>query len=315
MHDGLKLAVKRLAVGLSILLLVSSLLFFVSHAMGDPVRTLLPPDATEAERETMRHALGLDAPAIVRFGLYMLRTITLQFGNSYKLGEPVLTIALPYLWATTKLIALVLPIGIVGGIGLGFLGSYLPRKADKQLTKVLLMLHSIPGFVPCILAIELFCVHLKWFPPSGSQGIRSLVLPVLLLAAAEAIKISLLFRSKLQEVAKEKYIVTAKAKSVSEFRFRSQYLLRPALSLIFSFVSVQVGVLLSSTIVVEAIFSYPGIGNLTVSSIASHDLPLIQACLIFTTLLFIVSRFVLDLIHPLIDPRVKQKQLGETNQW
>ncbi|MEK3915967.1 ABC transporter permease [Paenibacillus sp. FSL H7-0331] len=314
MHQGMKAAVQRLVVGLSILLTVSSILFFVSSAMGDPIHSLLPHDATEAEKDLLRKTLGLDAPALVRFGLYILKTITLQFGNSYKLGEPVLDIALPYLWATMKLIVLVLPIGIVGGIGVGFLGLYLPTKLDSQLNKALLMLHSIPGFVPCILAIELFSVHLKWFPPSGSQGIQSLVLPVLLLAGAEAIKIGLLFRSKLQEVAKEKFVVTARAKNVSTFRFSVHYLLRPALSLIFSFVSIQVGVLLSSTIVVETIFSYPGIGNLTVGAIASHDLPLIQACLVFTTLLFIVSRFLLDMLHPLIDPRVKQNQVWERKE-
>ncbi|TDF98736.1 ABC transporter permease [Paenibacillus piri] len=314
MRQGMKAAVQRLAVGLTVLLAVSGILFFVSHGMGDPIRSLLPHDATESERAMLHQALGLDAPAIVRFGRYMLQTVTLQFGNSYKLGEPVLDIALPYLWATVKLIAFVLPIGVAGGIGIGFLGLYLPVKADRRLNKALLMLHSIPGFVPCILAIELFCVHLKWFPPSGSQGVQSLVLPVLLLAGAEAIKIGLLFRSKLLEVAKEKFIVTAKAKNVGGFRFRIHYLLRPALSLIFSFVSIQVGVLLSSTIVVETIFSYPGIGNLTVGAIASHDLPLIQACLIFTTLLFIVSRFMLDMVHPLIDPRVRQNQVWERKE-
>lgn len=315
MSNGILRAVQRFVGGLSVIVAASVLLFFANETMGDPTYALLPMDATEQQREAVRESLGLGGSTVSRLSAYLLLTLQGEFGRSYKLDQPVLDIVAPYFWGTMKLIGLALPVGVAGGIFLGFFGLLAGVRTDKWLYKLLLVLHSLPGFVPAILAIELFAVQLKWVPPSGSQGWSSLVLPASLLAGAEAIKIGILLRSKFAEILDEKFILTAKAKGVGRFRFYLHYVLRPALSLIFSFISIQVGVLLSSAVVVESVFAYPGIGGLAVQALSNRDLPLLQACLVITTLFFLCSRFLLDLIHPWLDPRVKQTAAWERSLW
>jgi peptide/nickel transport system permease protein len=309
MMYGIQMAIRRLLLGLLIVMAVSCLLFYVNEQMGDPINALLPPDATDAEKQQLRASLNLDHPVWERFGSYVWSTLLGDFGRSYRFSEAVGTIIAPYLWGTIKLIALALPIGIIGGIILGLLSQSIPRRYDWALNKTLLLLHALPGFVPCILAIEIFSVRLKWLAPSGSEGWRALVMPVALLAGAEAIKIAIVMRSKLAEIVKEPYLLTAKAKGLGTVRIQTHYLLRSGLAIMFSFVSIQIGVLLSSTVVVESIFSYPGIGNLAIQALSSRDLPLIQACIVFTTLLFLCSRFAMDLLYPIIDPRIRQTML------
>ncbi|WP_248925017.1 ABC transporter permease [Paenibacillus hamazuiensis] len=313
--NGILKAVRRFVGGLSVIIAASVLLFFAGESMGDPTYALLPMEANDQQREALRESLGLNGSAVSRLTAYLTLTLQGEFGRSYKLNEPVMTIIAPYFWGTMKLLGMALPIGVLGGIFLGFFGLFAGARADRWFYKVLLALHSLPGFVPAILAIELFAVQLKWVPPSGSQGWSSLVLPVALLAGAEAIKIGSLLRSKFAEILEEKFVLTAKVKGVGRFRFYVHYVLRPALSLIFSFVSIQVGVLLSSAVVVESVFAYPGIGSLAVQALSNRDLPLLQACLVITTLFFLCSRFLLDLIHPWLDPRVKQTAVWERSLW
>ncbi|MEW9699210.1 ABC transporter permease [Paenibacillus sp. SI8] len=311
MIHGLQKAVQRFVGGLSVIIAVSILLFFANETLGDPIYALLPMDATDQQRDALRDSLGLTDTLRSRLATYLSLTLRGEFGISYKLQEPVLTVLLPYLWGTVKLIGLTLPLGIVGGIFLGFLSLLLSSRLDRYLNKFLLILHALPGFVPAILAIELFAVQLKWFPPSGSQGLASLVLPVLLLAGAEALKIGILLRTKFAEILNEKFILTARAKGIGNIRFHIHYLLRPALSLIFSFATIQIGVLLSSVVVVESVFSYPGIGSLAIQALTNRDFPLLQACIVMTTLFFIGSRFLLDLFHPWLDPRLQQSAAWE----
>lgn len=311
MIHGVQKAVQRFVGGLSVIIAVSILLFFANETMGDPIYALLPMDATDQQRESLRESLGLTDSLNSRLMTYLSLTLRGEFGISYKLQEPVIKIIVPYLWGTVKLIGLALPLGFAGGIILGFLSLLLSSRLDRYLNKLLLILHSLPGFVPAILAIELFAVQLKWFPPSGSQGLVSLVLPVLLLAGAEALKIGILLRSKFAEILGEKFILTARAKGIGTIRFHIHYLLRPALSLIFSFASIQIGVLLSSVVVVESVFSYPGIGSLAIQALTNRDFPLLQACIVITTLFFIGSRFLLDLFHPWIDPRLQQSAVWD----
>lgn len=315
MIHGLMKAVQRFVGGLSVIVAASVLLFFANETMGDPTYALLPMDATEQQREALRESLGLNGSVVSRLAGYVELTLKGQFGKSYKWDQPVADVIVPYLMGTVKLIGAALPIGMAGGIALGLASMAAGGRTNRPVNRLLLVLHSLPGFVPAILAIELFAVKLKWVPPSGSEGWSSLVLPAALLAGAEAIKLGILLRSKLTDIGREKYVLTAKAKWVGPFRLYAHYLLRPALSLIFSFASIQIGVLLSSAVVVESVFSYPGIGSLAVQALSNRDLPLLQACLVMTTLLFLCSRFVLDLVHPWLDPRLKQTPVWERSLW
>lgn len=306
MTQGIIQAVQRLFGGLMMLLMVSMLLFFASRAMGDPTYSILAVDATQAQKAAFRSEIGWNEPVWLQLLVYMEHTITGRFGVSYELQQPVRQIITPYLWGTIKLVGLALPLGILGGIVLGFLSLGASKKLERIFQGVLLCLYSLPGFVPIILAIEIFGVKLKWLPPSGSQGVQSLIMPVLLLAGAEAIKSGILLRTKLQEVLGEKFIVTARAKGVSPLRLQVQYLLRPTLSLVVSFLSLQVGQLLGSTVIVENIFAYQGVGSLAVHALSTRDLPLLQGCIFVPALIFLCFRFLTDLVQPWLDPRLRQ---------
>lgn len=317
MRNAIAKAVRRFVGGLAVLMSISVLLFAANEKMGDPTYALLPIDTTEEARQAFRESLGLDGPLIYRLLVYLRLTVTFQFGTSYKMEEPVLTVIGPYVQHTLQLIGLALPLGLALGIMLGIAGLWLPAWAERLSRKSMLALHALPGFVPALLAIELFAVKLKWLPPSGSEGAASLVLPVAMLAGAEALKIGVLLRSKLHEVQSEPYVLTARAKGLGGTPFLLRYLLRPALSLVFSFASIQVGVLLSSVVVIESVFAYPGIGSLAVQAVSNRDFPLLQACVVIASLLFIVSRFVLELLHPLLDPRLAQAEVlqKERSPW
>lgn len=308
-------ATKNLLGSLSIVLIISVCLFFANESMGDPVYALLPLDASEEERKILREHLGLNQPFWSRLLMYIVLTVKGNFGNSYKLEIPVMEVVPQYAFATMKLLGAALPLGLVGGVCIGLLSLLLPKNMDTFMSKVLYILHSIPGFVPAIISIELFAVKWKLVPPSGTEGFRSLLLPVGLLAGAEAMKVGILLRSKLLEVQKEHFVTVAKAKGISLARLYIHYLLRPSVTLIFSFLSIQIGVLLSSVIVIEAVFSYPGIGSLALQALANQDLPLFQACIVFTTLLFLCSRFILEILHYILDPRIQQNESWEKSLW
>ncbi|GEO24240.1 glutathione ABC transporter permease [Alicyclobacillus acidoterrestris] len=299
-------AVRRLFGGFMVLLAVSILLFVVSKLMGDPSYSILSIDATQSQRAAFRAEIGWNQSFWAQLLQYIGRTVTGHFGNSYEMQQPVSQILVPYVWGTVKLVGLSLPLGMFGGIVFAFLSLWASDRTERMFQRFLLLLYSLPGFVPVILAIEIFGVKLKWFPPSGSQGIQSLVMPVVLLAGSEAIKSGLLLRTKLREVMEEKFVVTARAKGLAPRRLYIQYLLRPALILVFSYLSIQVGQLLGSTIIVENIFAYEGVGSLAIHALSTRDLPLLQGCIFVPAIIFLVLRFVTDLVQPWLDPRLQQ---------
>jgi ABC-type dipeptide/oligopeptide/nickel transport system permease component len=304
------MAIRSFAVGLIVLITISCLLFLINNVMEDPIQTLLPHDAAQIDKDQLRHELGLEGSTLSQLVEYIKRLIQGNLGYSYKYQEPVIAILMPYAKASLTLIGLAMPIGIVFGIVLGLLSRFLSNRFGDSLNNSLLMLHAIPGFVPCILAIEIFAVYLKWLPASGSDSWQSYVMPIALLSASEAIRISVLMNSSLREAEREAFMLTARAKGLSSMRIQTHYLFRSALAFLGSVLALQFGYMLSSTVIVETVFSFPGLGNLALHALVTRDLPLIQGCVLVSTFLFLIARLVIDLLYPWIDPRIRQTWLG-----
>lgn len=302
-------AALQLASGLAAVLAATLLLFFSMEKMGDPLAALLPPDAPAAVRAALADQLGLNRPLPVRLVRYLGRMLMGDFGNSYRLERPALPVVLQSYPATLLLAAWAVPTGLGSGLLLGLALTWLGggsrhRRIGHGGAFLALLVQAMPGFVVAILAIQVLTVRWRLFPPSGLEGWRSLVMPGTLLGLGLGTRLGLLLQDRLRVILREPYVLFARAKGLSEGLLYRRHLLRPALSLVLSYGSLQFGYLLGGALTIETIFGYPGIGRLAVTALATRDLPLLQACVFVSGLSFLAVRTGADLIHRQIDPRL-----------
>jgi peptide/nickel transport system permease protein len=297
-------------------LFLASLLVFgiIALAPGDPARMRLGTEATADEVAAERTRLGLDQPVPVRYVIWLSDVAHLNLGLSQVNSRPVVDLVLEAFPNTLRLALSALLISVLVGFPLGMLAAvHRNGRFDFFVTGFASLGLSIPSFWLGILLILLFSVTLRWLPPSGvgdpSQPfwtyLTYLVLPVVTIAFSNLAVFSRFVRSSMIDVLSADYVRTARAKGLNERLVVTRHALRNALIPVVTILGIQVGRLLGGAVVTEAVFSYPGIGRLVVTSILNRDYPVVQATLMLVVIIFLLTNLLVDVSYVYLDPRVK----------
>lgn len=298
---------KRILFVLPVVWAVVTLVFLLIHIVpGDPVRNALGENATEQQVAELKHRLGLDLPLSQQYVTYWRGLFTGDLGTSLVSGENVLEKIINRYPATIELaiaglivaVCIAIPLGVTAGTNQG-------KVVDNIASVVSLLGISTPGFVLGPLMIYVFAIKLDWLPVAGRGGFEYLILPAITLGAALAAILTRMVRSSVIEELNEDYVRTARAKGLSERHVIYKHVLKNGLIPVVTVLGLQFGVLLAGAIITETIFSWPGLGRLTVDAINARDYPLVQGCILMIALTYIFANVVTDFTYRLLDPRIK----------
>lgn len=296
----------RLLSTIAVLLGVTTLTFGLLHLSGDPLAGLVPPGAPPEQVAATRQRLGLDRPLTVQYARFVGRAAGGDLGESWSQRRPALTAVLDRLPATLALTAGAVVLAVLVGVPLGIAAGVRPHgTVDAAATGLALLGQAVPGFWLGTVLILVFAVRLRWLPPSGLDGPRSLLLPAVTLAAYPAAMIARLLRASLIEVMTRDFVRTARGKGLSTWAVVRGHALRNAALPTLAFVGLQVGFLLGGAVVVEAVFAYPGVGRLALQAVADRDMPLIQAFVLVLATLILIVNLGVDLLARWLDPRMR----------
>ncbi|UJF18456.1 ABC transporter permease subunit [Vibrio sp. SS-MA-C1-2] len=300
--------IKRLLGMVGVMFLIAIIAFLFVHALpGDPARMIAGLDASAQDIEAVRQQLGLDQPLYIQFIDFLFNLLNLNLGNSMVSGDSVFELISERYQVTAALAMASLwfiPVGIILGVIAAVYKSKLPDRASMI---VAVSGISIPDFWLGLILIQVFAVQLGWFNPTGFDGMRDLVLPSITLGTVGTAIIARFTRSAFLDVLNENYIQTARAKGLSEFRVLFRHAFRNAMLPIITVIGLQIGFVLSGSIVVESIFGLPALGSFLIDSVNARDYPVVQALLILYSLHFVVINFVVDMLYTVVNPQIRIK--------
>jgi peptide/nickel transport system permease protein len=297
---------QRLWHGFIVVLGVTTIVFFVTRVIGDPVQLMLPVEATLEQRALMRHQLGLDLPMLQQFIQFVRGVVTFDFGDSLWQRRPAMDIVLQRLPMTALLTAVGIGAAILLSIPLGIIAALRPDGVvDRTTVVVSLAGLSIPQFWLGLLLIILFGVKLGWLPTSGARSPLHIVLPALTLALPSLARLIMVVRTAMMDELNRQYVKVARSKGLSGLRVVGTHALRNAAVPILTLSGWEViGALAGNVVVVETIFAWPGLGLTVVQAIERQDLVLLQAVVFTVAILAVGINLALDIAHKAIDPRV-----------
>jgi peptide/nickel transport system permease protein len=312
----------RLWNGLLVMIGVTFVSFLLFNYIGDPVSNLLGDTVTLAQKDEMRHSLGLDRPLLLRFADYVLRAVRGEFGISYRNLEPVGQLLASRIPATLELslCAAVLALGV--GVPMGvYAGIRRNSWLAQTMQLVSLIGVSIPSFLTGIILILIFSVELDWLPAFGrgdvvrigpwttglltTSGLKSLVMPSITLALFQLTLFMRLVRSEMMEVLRTDYIKFARARGIADRSIHFRHALKNTLIPVITVAGLQLGSLIAFSIITETVFQWPGMGLLIIQAITFGDIPVISAYLMLVALLFVAINAIVDLLYFRVDPRVR----------
>jgi peptide/nickel transport system permease protein len=306
---------RRLLGIIPVLVLVALGSFLLIHLVpGDPAVVMLGNEATPAQLETLRTQLGLDRSLPEQFVLWLGQTLHGNLGESFFLGRPVTRALLERLPATMQLAVLSLVFSLLIGIPAGLIAAVRQNTWWDQLVMATAIGGiSIPSFWLGLALILVFSVQLGWLPSGGYtplwedvvQGLRTLILPAVSLGSMQAALIARMTRSSMLEVLRQDYVRTAKAKGVQDWWVIVKHALKNAMIPVITTIGTAFGVLLGGAVVVEIVFTYPGLGRLVVLAVQRRDYPLVQGALLLTSVIYVVVNLAVDLLYGVFDPRIK----------
>jgi ABC-type dipeptide/oligopeptide/nickel transport system permease component len=291
-----------------VLLGATALAFFVIRIIpGDAVTTLLGGTPTTPEVEAaLRGQFHLDQPLVVQYGIYMRDLLHGDLGYSMRTHAPVWDEIRDRLPSTMRLTGLAFALALVGGVAAGILGSLLPRgPVERAMSIGQYAMVSMPSFWLGLILLSIFSFRLGWFPATGDQGWRSLVLPAITLALPTGAVLAQLLRDGMNTVLREQYIVTARSKGLREISVRQRHALKNALIPVITVGATAVGSLLTGSVIIETVFARPGVGRLAVDSIVNKDLPVVQGVVLLAATVYLVTNLIADILYGLVDPRIR----------
>jgi peptide/nickel transport system permease protein len=285
---------------------VLTLVFFLMRLSGDPTLLLVPEGATAQQIAELRHQLGFDQPLIVQYGVYLHQLLRGDLGQSLVQRMPVASIVgarIPYtleLAAGALLVAI--GIGIPAGIAMAlWRGSLL----ERALAAIVLAGQSMPTFWSGILMILFFGVILGWLPTSGVEGVASLIMPSVALGAITMASFARMTRIAVLDELSRDYVSAARARGLSLGAAVAHHVARNAAIPVVTVAALEIGNLLAGAVIVETVFAWPGIGQLAIQAIAARDFLVVQAIVLFVSVVFILMSLLADLVYAVIDPRIR----------
>jgi peptide/nickel transport system permease protein len=303
--------VKRYLLQRSLLLLPTlfgalTLVFFLIHLVpGDPVEVMLGETASAADKEELRRSLALDQPLMVQYHSFLTGLLRGNLGSSLYEQSSVTDLIRTRLPATIELTLCAMAIAVVISFPLAILAAVKKGTGiDRGALLFSLLGLSLPNFWLGPLLMIIFSIQLGWTPVSGRGGLDHLVLPSLTLGMGMAAILTRILRGSLLQVINEDYVRSARAKGLSEKQVWLKHTLRNALLSVITIMSLQFGSLLAGSIITETVFSWPGIGRLTVQAIQTRDYPLVQGCVLVIAISYLLVNLLTDIFYHLVDPRI-----------
>jgi peptide/nickel transport system permease protein len=297
--------IHRLLLTLPVLAGILIVSFFFTHLSGDPTDLMLPPSATEEARAAFRAAHGLDKPLLKQFTTFCLNVARGDFGLSLRFEEPAMRLVVERLGATTELavgaMAFALALGIPAGV---VAASRRNSIADSGIRGIAMLGQAVPSFYLGVIGILVFAVWLRWLPTGGRGSLASLVLPAVTLGFNLIALIARVTRSSMLDVLRQDYIRTARAKGLNEGLVIWSHALRNAFIPVLTVIGLQVGLVMGGVVVIETVFSWPGVGRLAIQAIYARDYPVVQAVVFLFATIFVVVNLVVDLLYAVLDPRI-----------
>ncbi|MBQ8930303.1 MAG: ABC transporter permease [Oscillospiraceae bacterium] len=304
----------RLLQMLIVLIGISILTFLLTYlSPGDPVRNMYLAQGVMPDEEQVaiqREEMGLNDPFLVQYGRWLTNCLKGDFGKSYSMNKPVVTLLLARLWPTLKLALMSMILMLVISVPLGVLSAvYKDKPIDYIVRAVTFFGVSVPNFWVGLMLILIFCVQLKLLPVVSSGGsFKDLILPAVTLAIAMSAKYTRQVRTAVLEELSSDYVVGARARGVKEGKILWGNVFPNSLLPLITMLGISVGSLLGGTSVVEVIFSYPGLGNLAVSAITSYDYYLIQGYVLWVSIIYMVINLIVDISYNYVDPRMRLRR-------
>ncbi|PQZ50013.1 ABC transporter permease [Ochrobactrum sp. MYb15] len=296
----------RIVQALIAILGVMTLIFFLQRLAGDPVLLLVPQNATQADIEAMRTALGFDRPLAVQYLEYLRGLLTFDLGRSYVQNVSVWTLIASRLPYTLMLAGGALLVAVGLGIPLGVIMAVRRGRAEsKAIMGFVLAGQSMPTFWSAILMIMVFAVWLGWLPPSGARDWPSLIMPSVALGLLSMATFARVARTAVLDELEKDYVRTAHAKGVPTTRIVIRHLLRNASIPVVTVAALEIANLLAGAVIVETVFAWPGLGQLTVQAIAARDFMLVQGVVLLGAVTAIALNLIADVLYSIIDPRIR----------
>ncbi len=320
---SLRYVLKRLAQGVPIIIAIIVLNFFLLHmAEGDAVDVLAGEagSATPEYMAELRAKFGLDQPLPVQLAVYLKNVAVFDLGYSFRHDMPVSQLVLDRFWPTALLMVSTIILAIGFGILLGLIAATrLNTWKDSVISVFALITYATPLFWVGLMMIVVFSIHLRWFPTSGMENIAAfhegwdrvvdiahhLVLPTITLSLFYLALYTRLMRASMLEQYGQDYVVTARAKGLTDRRITYVHVLRNALLPVVTMAGVQVGALIGGSVIVESVFAWPGLGMLAFESLFARDLNLLLGIFLLSSILVVVVNLIVDVIYSLLDPRIE----------
>lgn len=297
----------RIFHALLALLAVSVIIFVLVRLSGDPVTTLLPPEATDEDIARVRQLWGLDRPLYEQYFTYMGNLFRGDFGDSLKWrGQGAGELLAQRLPATLQLAWLALVVASLAGLPLGVISAVRKDQPIDYLAKLIALLgQSMPSFWLATMLIWLFAVHLGWLPTSGRGSWGSFVMPAISLGLFQVAAVARITRSSMLDVLDTEYVKLARIKGLPEWKVIWKHCLRNAAVAPLTYFGMIIGGWISGSVVIETVFAWPGVGLLSVEAVRARDVPVVQTVVIFFALLYCVSSLLVDVLYAYLDPRIR----------
>ena len=302
-----KFILKRIIYLIPVLIGVTLIVYMImSLAPGDPAKVILGEQATPEQIADLRDKMGLDDPVLVQYGRYMFNLCKGDMGTSYKTKNEVASEVFARFPNTLKLALVSMVIAIGCAIPLGVLAAVKQNTLFDGISMIIALVGvSMPIFWLGLLLILFFSLKLGWFPSSGSNGWKSIVLPAVALGFMHMASIARTTRSSMLETIRQDYIRTVRAKGVSNGKVIRKHALKNALIPTITVIGLQIGGMLGGSVLTETVFAWPGIGRLMVDSIQGRDIPMVLGCIILLSMSFSIVNLIVDLTYGFVDPRIK----------
>ncbi|KYG19718.1 ABC transporter permease [Bradyrhizobium sp. AT1] len=299
---------RRLLQTIPTVLAVVLLVFVLFSVVPGSIASSMSDDADPQVELRMKKQLGLDDPVYVRFGKYIAKLTTGDFGTSFRTREPVTSMIAKRAWPTLQLIFAAMAFAIAIGVPLGFIAALKPGGIVDTLAMVVAVSGlSIAKFWLGLVLMYLFALKLGWLPSFGygDGGLKYLLLPAVTLGVSPMALFARTTRAAVLEIMTADFVRTARSKGMSEARVVKWHVMRNALVIILTTVGLQFGGLMGQAVVVEKLFSWPGIGSLLVDSVLQRDIPAVQGSILVVVLAFLAINLLIDVLYGVIDPRIR----------
>jgi peptide/nickel transport system permease protein len=298
---------KRILIAIFTMFLVLTVVFFVFRLGGaDPVSIMLPPDAMPSDAEKLTKKFGLDKPLMVQYVNFVKNAVRGDFGQSFRYGESAVNVLIVRFPATLQLGVIAFLMSVAIGLTIGILSAVKPDSLVDRFGRLFALAGmSLPSFWVAVMLILFFGVTLRWLPISGRGTPLHYLMPAFCMSLYPVALITRLSRSAMLDALKSDYIVMARIKGVPEYYVILLHAFKNAAIPVVTIIFGVFGGLILGSVIVETIFSWPGIGRLVIESFFSRDYPVVQVFVLFVTFMVVTLNLIVDIVYAYIDPRIR----------